>query len=146
MIFIAARAPALTRAGTILIFVLSAIAVLGIAGCGGGQATAYQPPLEGTVAWTDGTPTSQLEGATIEFEAGGKTVAQAGIRPDGSFMLEKPIPAGDYRVRVLPPPADYNLPNVLDPRFQDFEKSGLTFTATDSGPQLPAFTLAKRRR
>ena len=134
---------ALCRGCSLSVLVVIAIST---AGCGGGQATAYQPPLEGAVAWSDGTPTSQLEGATVEFEANGKVAAQAMIRPDGTFMLDKAIPSGHYRVRVLPPPAEYKLPAVLDPRFEDFEKSGLTFTAADSGPQQPSFTLAKRRR
>src|SRR5436190_19764811 len=83
-------------------------------GCGG-TAKPYLPPLDGTLTWEDGTSPLELEGGTIEFESQGKTVAQTGLRPDGTFILANALPAGEYRVRVLPPPASYGKPAGLDP-------------------------------
>jgi hypothetical protein len=118
-----------------------------LAGCGGEEAKPYLPPLEGTFVWEDNTAPRELEGGTVEFEAGGKTVTQAGVRPDGTFMLTEGLAAGTtYRLRVLPPPPSYGQPNILDPRFGTFEKSGLTFTATADGPQQANFKLARKRR
>jgi hypothetical protein len=114
-------------------------------GCGG-SATPYLPPLDGTLTWEDGTSPLELEGGTIEFESQGKTVAQTGLRPDGTFILATALPAGEYRVRVLPPPANFGKPAVLDPRFESFEKSKLTFTATADGQQHANFKLARKRR
>jgi len=61
-------------------------------------------------------------------------------------MLGKALPAGTYRVRVLPPPnAEKSSP--LDSRYESFDKSGLTFTAAaGSAPQQVNFKLAKRGR
>jgi hypothetical protein len=116
-----------------------------LASCGG-EATPYQPPLEGMVAWTDGNPPFELEGGSIEFESGGKTIAQTGLRPDGTFILAEALPAGTYRVRIVPPPADSGLPAVLDPKFTSFDTSGLTYNAADDDAQQASFKITKKRR
>jgi hypothetical protein len=106
--------------------------------------TPYLPPLEGVFLWEDGTEPRELEGSTIEFESGGAVVATAGLVGDGTFMLIKPLPPGEYRVRVQPPAGGKT---ALAPRFQDFEKSGLTYTApAGSEPQRVNFKLAKAGR
>jgi len=121
-----------------------AAAGLLLAGCGG-TTKPYVPPLEGMITWEDGTAPQDLESGTIEFESGGKTVAQTGLRPDGTFILAEALPAGTYRVRVLPPPPELKKPPVLDQRYQSFDKSGLTYAASDTGPQQANFKLTKRR-
>ena len=121
-----------------------ALAAMLLAGCGG-TTKPYVPPLEGMITWEDGTAPQDLESGTIEFESGGKTVAQTGVRPDGTFILAEALPAGTYRVRILPPPPELKKPAVLNPRYQSFEQSGLTYSASDSGPQQANFKLTKRR-
>lgn len=118
--------------------------VSAMSGCGG-SATPYVPPLDGVITWDDGTSPLELEGGTIEFESGGKTVAQTGLRPDGTYILAEALPPGDYRIRVLPPPASYGKPAVLDPKYQTFEKSGLTYTATAGASQKANHKISKRR-
>ena len=119
-----------------------AAAGLLLAGCGG-QAKPYVPPLEGGFTWEDGSAAQDLEGGTVEFESGGQTVS-TGIRPDGTFMLAEALPAGTHRARIVPPPPELKKPPV-DPRYQSFDKSGLSFTASDTGPQQANFKLTKKR-
>src|SRR5438094_716279 len=86
---------------------LPRLACLILASCpilGCGEPPAYQPPLEGVIQWSDGSEPRELEGGTIEFHSDGKVVAQTGLVGDGTFMLGKALFAGNYQVRILPPP------------------------------------------
>jgi hypothetical protein len=72
---------------------------------------------------------TELEGGSIEFEKDGAVAATAALTGDGSFKLLKPLPAGTYRVRIQPPATPARKAVDVDPRYQKFETSGLTFTA-----------------
>src|SRR5687767_4223723 len=110
----------------------------------GSEPVPFQPPLEGTFLWEDGLEPRELEGSTVEFESNGAVVASTGMVGDGTFMLAKALPPGEYRVRVQPLAS---ASKVLHPRFQDFEKSGLKYTApAGSEPQRVNFKLAKAGR
>ena len=137
MFWFPARQRALQRSGFL-------IAICCLAGCGG-EATPYQPPVEGMVAWTDGTPPQELEGGSIEFESGGKTFT-TGLRPDGTFIFIDPLPAGAYRVRIVPPPPGTGRPAVLDPKFTKFETSGLTYNSGTGEAQQASFKITKKPR
>jgi len=120
--------------------VLAAVGLGWAAGCGG-PPEYRPPPLGGVVLWQDGSEPRELEGGTIEFEANGKVAASAGVRPDGTFLLEAALPPGPYRVRVTAPA---ERPRALDPRYERFESSGLTHTAT-ADPQQVTFKVRRGR-
>jgi hypothetical protein len=112
---------------------LLAAALVGIllvaAGCGRPK---YE--VKGVVAYDDGTPYSGGGIVAMEAEIDGKRImARGAIGPDGRFTLASQRPddgafAGTYRVRVLPPVViDGPATRGLDPRFQSFDTSGLSF-------------------
>lgn len=108
---------------------VAALGILLAAGCG---APKYE--VTGVVAYDDGTPYSGGGIVAMETEIGGKRImARGAIGPDGRFTLASQRPedgafAGTYRVRVLPPVViDGPPPKGLDPRFQSFDTSGLSF-------------------
>ncbi len=100
----------------------------GVVGCSKNGA----PPhvfVEGTVTWQDGTPAKELEGAIIEIETSNKTPPGGGtLKADGTFG-PLAVPAGTNRVLIESAPGK-EIP--LDPRFQSWDTSGLTYTAWDS--------------
>ncbi|QEL17946.1 carboxypeptidase-like regulatory domain-containing protein [Limnoglobus roseus] len=103
-----------------------------LAGCGQSR---Y--PVAGRVSYPDGSP---LEAGTVIAEATVNGVAvssQGSVKPDGSFTLgtDLPgggVPAGDYRVAVVPVPlpdgaaGSGKLPAV-EGKFTRPETSGITF-------------------
>lgn len=128
------------RRGTML---LGWVTLAAIGGCG--SPPAYQPPLEGVVLWDDGSEPRELEGGTIEFQTQGQIVARSGLVGDGTFMLSAPLPPGQYKVRLLPPQTSHAT-SSFDPRYQDFETSGLRYVAKDDPqPQRVTFRLSRRK-
>jgi hypothetical protein len=130
-----------------------AAGLTGLAGCGGGVA---KVPVEGKVVWADGTPAKELAGGVVQFEPPDKGVGARGvIGPDGSFKLGTDKEAdgvvpGEYRVLVAE-----NRPTVketeseaelappkMDPKFGDWQTSGLTATIT-SGTNSLTLKVAK---
>jgi hypothetical protein len=90
--------------------------------------------VKGVVAYDDGTPYSGGGIVAMEAEIDGKRVmARGAIGSDGRFTLASQRPddgafAGTYRVRVLPQVViDGPATRGLDPRFQSFDTSGLSF-------------------
>lgn len=90
--------------------------------------------VTGVVVHDDGTP--YAGGGVVAMESvidGKRVMARGAIGPDGRFVLASQRPedgafAGEYRVRVLPPVViDGPAPKGLDPRFQSFDTSGLSF-------------------
>ena len=120
---------------------------LAMAGCGGPKAR----PVKGKVTFPDGSPLVEarvcFDGTDSHVSANGNTSA------DGSYSLTmlKPddgVLPGSYRVLILPPPPklatklDANgetvyLPAqappqpVVDPKYEKYETSGLTFKVED---------------
>jgi hypothetical protein len=121
---------------------LAALACCALSGCGAGTPQYQPPPVGGLVLWEDGTEPRDLEGSTVEFESNGTVAAKASLTADGTFRLEQALPEGKYRVRLTPAAVKTSL---LDPRYQSFETSGLTFTA-GSGPQQANFKVKQRGR
>ena len=114
-----------------------------LAGCGSASHMAAPLPVEGFVKWDRGAMATELEGGSVEFEKDGAVAATAALTGDGSFKLLKPLPAGTYRIRVLPPATPARKGADLDPRFRNFDTSGLTFTATS--PPSPVVLELKAR-
>jgi hypothetical protein len=111
-----------------------------VMGCGGSP-VAKQFPVEGAIRWPDETDAGELAGGTVEFEANGAVAGKAEVISDGTFTLENPLPAGKYRIRVIPPPA---AKSMLDAKYQDFAKSGFTADVS-SEPQSIPLKVTKRR-
>jgi len=101
-----------------------------LAGCGAASHMAAPLPVEGFVKWEKGAMATELEGGSIEFEKDGAVAATAALTGDGSFKVLKPLPAGTYRVRIQPPATPARKGAEMDPRYQKFESSGLTFNST----------------
>lgn len=113
------------RVPTLIVVVVGLLA----AGCG-----RPKYPVAGIVVHDDGTPYAGGGVVAMEAEIDGKRcMARGGIGKDGRFVLASERPddgafAATYRVRVLPPVVvDGPAPAGIDPKFTDFETSGLTF-------------------
>lgn len=113
------------------VVVAAALVSLLVAGVG-----CSRPKYEvtGVVAYDDGTPYSGGGIVAMEADIEGKRVmARGAIGSDGRFILASQRPedgafAGTYRVRVLPLVViDGPAPKGLDPRFQSFDTSELSF-------------------
>jgi len=124
-----------------MVVAMTGLLLAGGAGCGSPK---YE--VTGIVVYDDGTPYSGGGVVAMETDIDGRRVmARGAIGPDGRFLLSSQRPedgafAGTYRVRVLPPVViDGPAPKGLDPRFQSFETSGLSF---DVGPGKNEFTLS----
>jgi hypothetical protein len=89
-----------------LLLVLTAVAGLVAAACGGGENTLY--PVHGTV-YLDGEPAKELAGGTVTFNSSELHRSASGqIEADGTYRLgtlkkhDGAVP-GKYRVTVSPP-------------------------------------------
>ncbi len=111
--------------------------LLGLSGCGNRMRS-----VEGQVVFTDGKP---LTGGLVIFdpvESGQRSTAARGeIGPDGKFRMgtlaaSDGVLEGTYRVTIAPPlpanPNDLGRVLVIPPKYEDPEKSGLTFRVTGS--------------
>src|SRR5690349_8597434 len=114
---------------------VTAIALLlaGIVGCG--SATTY--PVTGKIVFKDGTPFS---GGLVRFRPVDEKLqvsARGDIQSNGTFILgtykedDGAVP-GKYQVAITPPPRPKVREKpvgrpVMDPRFENFETSGLEF-------------------
>jgi hypothetical protein len=122
-----------------------ALALLGLAGCGGGGPKTY--PVRGKVVLADGD-VQQLAGSYVEFmlESDSTMRASGTIEPDGSFALQtlhegkilKGAPEGTYRARIIPSEEDdgsarKRRPKPVHNRFLDFKTSGLSFKVPANG-------------
>src|SRR5438874_4708862 len=114
-----------------------------VVGCGSASHMAAPLPVEGFVKWEKGAMATELEGGLVEFEKDGSVAATAALTGDGSFKLLKALAAGTYRVRVVAPANPARKGAEMDPRFQSFDTSGLTFTAI-SGPNQVILEIKKR--
>ncbi len=109
-------------------------------------------PVEGQLKWPDGSPAKELVGSMVEFEKSDPPAlsARAEVRDDGRFSLVTPgkgngAPPGLYRVLVvaaLPNDRDAVPPPIIDPKYQTFENSGLTYTV-EKGKNAPEFVLQR---
>jgi hypothetical protein len=130
--------------------------VLFALGCGG--TGPRMVPVEGTVAFADGSSVEALKGYTVEFERaesiGGKSVSAVGtLAADGSFRLTTTRPndgayEGTYRVVVGPPATTGDGPppsRHLPAKYAGFDTSGLTATISAGSPKV-TLTLERLKR
>jgi hypothetical protein len=124
---------------------LAAFTLYSLLGCEGPAHKAKALPVEGVIKWEKGPMVTELEGGSLEFEKDGAVAATAAITGDGTFTLGKALSPGAYRVRVVPPANPTRKGAEVDPRFQSFDTSGLTFTPTAEANQV-TFEVKKRGR
>src|SRR5688572_30500176 len=95
-----------------------ALALLGLAGCGGGGIKTY--PVRGKVVLADGD-VKELAGSHVEFMLESDPLVRSNgiIGPDGSFQMEtlhegkilRGAPEGTYKARIIPgDPDDEGVP------------------------------------
>jgi hypothetical protein len=134
-------------------FLCLALAVpMVFAGCGSGLA-----PVNGTLAWADGTPAKELEGGEIVFENVEKKISARGvIAADGTFKLrtngaEDGCPVGTFTVAVVEFRKNANaagtllMPALMDPKFGEMKQSGLTATV-QSGPNTITIKVERAKK
>lgn len=124
-------------------FVAIALLMLGVGGCG---PRLY--PVQGTVTFEDGAPVS---GGLVVFESAGadgkaSVMARGAIQADGRYELstDRPgdgVPAGQYRVRLVPPEPSLDgrtspAPS-FDRRYTRFQTSGLEFEVKPGSNTYP---------
>jgi hypothetical protein len=105
-------------------------------GCGGKNLY----PVKGTVVYKDGADTSVLAGGRVIFQPADPEMPNVSprgqIQKDGSFQMTTPtegdgVHPGTYKIVVgLPYPPKKSRDELLDPRYLDFETSGLKITVT----------------
>jgi len=144
--------PSVIRATSVLALVF----LLGVLGCSGGPKT-YT--VQGKVE-LKGYEVKYLAGCYVEAAlASDNTVRSSGeIQPDGSFKLQtlrdgvilRGAVEGNYQARILlsddDPKAKYIQSVVIDPKFRDFAKSGLTFQVPTTGEVTLAVSPPQARR
>jgi hypothetical protein len=127
-----------------------ALAVLGLAallpvlaGCGESGPPVHQ--VSGKVVFKGKGNLRQLVGGKVRFQstADPKLMPVGSIEDDGSFSLGtmhqdkelRGVPAGTYKARVEPRPADDEeaARAPIDRKYLEFDKSGLTFTVPAPG-------------
>jgi hypothetical protein len=130
-----------------LVTAVLAAGLTGLAGCGGEPA---KVPAEGKVVWADGSPAKELAGGVVQFEPPKNGVGARGvIGPDGSFKIgtnkeADGVVPGEYRVLVAenrPVVKEREdgpelAPPKMDPKFGDWQTSGLTATITSGTNSL----------
>jgi hypothetical protein len=125
---------------------LTALALLacGLDGCGSAGPKTY--PVKGTVVFKGkGGTVDRLVGGRVWF----RSTSDLGLMPegvideDGSFAMSTfyqkkaltGVPAGQYQARVEPPRDGDGKPTrgLIHPKYEDFDKSGFSFTVPTSG-------------
>jgi hypothetical protein len=98
------------------------------------------------VAFEDGAPIKGLVGGLVSFESSADHANAAGeIQANGHYHLTSPtgaggVPAGRYRVLVLPPePRDPDNPpvSVISDRYRSYERSGIEVTVEEKANHIP---------
>jgi hypothetical protein len=107
-----------------------AFGLLLCSGCGGKGVY----PVKGKVVYPDGAAATDLAGFTVNLESAELKVGANGeVRPDGTFTVgtyevaDGALP-GTYKACVTPPfsMAPVPPPPIIDPKYGDPDKSGLT--------------------
>jgi hypothetical protein len=126
-----------------------AVVSVSLAGCGGSAPATYR--AGGKVVFADGKP---LTSGAVELRSmDGKqhVVARGQIQSDGSFRLSTFGPndgavEGEHAALVAVAPPEGNIgdmkviPKIIDPRYSQFDTSGLKFTITRD-PTKNQFTI-----
>jgi hypothetical protein len=118
--------------------------LVAVSGCGGGR---Y--PVEGVVQFDDGTPAASLAGGTVSLESvADRSNASGQIRDGGAFRIRDPlgrdgVPAGAYRVIVLPPEDSDRHRPPIDPTYGRYDTSGIEVQVKE---QKNTITVVVRRK
>jgi hypothetical protein len=105
-------------------------------------------PVEGVVQYDDGSPAAALAGGTVSLESvADLSNASGSIGADGTFKVANPlgkdgVPAGAYRVVVLPPEGSDRRNPPVDPTYGRYETSGIEITVS---PEPTKVTITVRR-
>jgi hypothetical protein len=89
------------------------------------------------VTYEDGTPAIELARGTVSLESvADKSNAAGEIRPDGTFRIRSPlgidgVPAGKYRVLVMPPEGSDRTRPPIDRQYNRYDTSGLEITVEE---------------
>jgi hypothetical protein len=136
--------------------VFNGLLVLAAAGCGGSPQKTY--PVSGVVKWSDGQPATELANANISLDVvEGKVLRgpRGQVKEDGTFILQtfEPgdgAPEGKYRAIFVPEMIrDDEAPRpklIMDPRFQDYKKSGLLITVKPEPNNQVQLTVTRTKR
>ena len=117
---------------------LAASLLFVVAGCAGKRIY----PVDGIVQYEDGTPALELAGGTISLESVADLSNAAGeIQPDGTFRIQAPlgengVPAGAYRVVILPPPGADRRKPPIDPSYGRYQTSGIEITVKEEPSKI----------
>ena len=116
-------------------------------GCSDGRPPVHS--VDGTLAYTDGTPVPGAASVTFHTEADGKTYqARGAVGPDGKFRLTTFAPddgavAGEHKVSVAAVPGGEERPGpTVAPQYASTETSGLTVTV-QSGSNAPVIKIER---
>jgi len=112
------------------IIVSPSMAVVCMAGCGGGTEL-Y--PVNGKVQWKGGGAATELANYNISLQSADRKSSGGIIQPDGSFSISTLAEndgavVGKHRVAISPPEAEIDIPAprpILAARYGSFETSGL---------------------
>jgi hypothetical protein len=127
------------------------IVILSLAGCGDGK----NRPVRGKVHFPDGAPLSHgkvvLSSLNGPHGASSRPLGADGSFVLGSFEAADGVPPGNYVVSlvgaVLPPAGEAAMSGppkyLVDPRFLDPAKSGLTFEVKTEGENFLDITVTK---
>lgn len=132
---------------------LVAVLPIALAGCENNSPATY--PAGGKVVFADGTP---LTTGTVELrsvDGRHRVVARGQIQTDGSFRLTTYRPndgavEGEHAALVAIPPPEGRIgdmkaiPAIIDPRFTQFDTSGLKCTVARK-PAMNQFTFQVER-
>lgn len=124
--------------------VFVALALLGLAACGGSPGKIEGTAVRGKVVYKGKGNVAQLANGKIRLRADAdpNLIVFGTIEEDGTFAVgasapgKSPggVPAGQYKARIEPPLDDEGRPRrVIHPRYMDFDKSGLTVTVPPPG-------------
>ena len=117
--------------------------ILAAFGCDAGRKTYH---VEGTVLFEDGKPAKSLVGGLVSFESvADQSNASGEIRANGSYRLMSTtgvdgVPAGKYRVLVMPPEPrdpDHPPPSELPDRYRSYERSGIEVMVEEKPNSIP---------
>jgi hypothetical protein len=116
------------------------------AGCSSGKRLC---PVEGTVAYDDGSPAVELAGGLVSLESVEDQSNAAGeIQKDASFRIRSPLggdgaPAGTYRVLVQP--KEGRKDNPIETKYGRYTTSGIEITVKD-GPNRVEIKVRRVKR
>ena len=137
------------RVGRVFVGVYTAVICFGAVGCSADKAKAF--PVAGKIAYKGtNAAATKLAGTRLLFEPVSSTEKiqlQGVVEDDGTFSLGSIVNGkivdgvlpGEYKGRLVPPKDDESgrpLKGLFDPRFENFDKSGIRLTVSAANPDF----------